>query len=221
MEKQSAFRRIIVPAIPVLAAMIISINAFDLSMKIAAGTLKTVVVYVSVLIMFGSIWLGPLLVNSLAFFRGASFPERMLAGLITPAVWIGKTYVYFIGIYSFGELVYLILHPFILGNIGVNLLCIGISELVCRGRIRRGGGNVPLSWFRQHCRARRGDSYRLRRAVERGTYVLLLLHGRLQLAFFVRLPLLFTRHHTYGEMMWRCCIEFVTGEVEPEDIAVQ
>jgi hypothetical protein len=142
MEKQSAIRRIIVPAIPVLSAMIISINVYDLSMKITPGTLKTAVV--SVMIMFASVWLGPLLANSLAFFRGASFPERMLVSLITPAVWIAKTYGYFIGIYSFGELVYLILHPFILGNIGVNLLCIGISELACRGRLRSRGGDIPL-----------------------------------------------------------------------------
>ena len=144
MEKQSAIRRIIVPIIPVLAAMIISINAYDFSMKIPAGTLKTIVVYVSVLIMFASVWLGPLLANTLAFFRGATFTERMLASLVTPAVWIAKTYTWFIGIYSFGELAYLILHPFVLGNIGVNLLCAGISELICRGRVRKHGGGIPL-----------------------------------------------------------------------------
>ncbi|RJP39818.1 MAG: hypothetical protein C4548_11345 [Desulfobacteraceae bacterium] len=144
MKKQTITRRLIFPAAVTLGLMIISINAYDLSGAIQNVLLQEIVVYTSAILMFATIWLGPLFVNTLAFFRGASFSERMLASLITPVVWIAKTYAHFIGIYSFGELVFLILHPLILGNIGVNLLCVGISELICRHRLRAKGGAIRL-----------------------------------------------------------------------------
>jgi hypothetical protein len=144
MEKQSLIRRIVVPAAVPLGLMIISINVYDVTGAIRNSLLQGIAVYVSALLMFATIWLGPLFVNTLAFFRGAGFTERLLASFITPLVWIAKTYAHFIGIYSFGELVFLSLHPLILGNIGVNLLCVGISELICRHQWRRRGGNIPL-----------------------------------------------------------------------------
>ncbi len=144
MEKQTVARRIIVPAAIPLGLMIISVNVYDFAGAIQNSALQGIVVYVSASLMFATIWLGPLFVNTLAFFRGADFAERLLASFITPAAWIAKTYADFIGIYSVGELVFLALHPLIFGNIGVNLLCVGISELICRHQWRRRGGDIPL-----------------------------------------------------------------------------
>jgi len=144
MKKQTMLRRVFFPASIAFIMMIISTSAYNFTTEIQPGILKNLIVYTSAILMFLSIWLGPLFVNTLAFFRGAVFSERVLASLITPAAWIIYTYTFFIGIFSPGELAFLMLHPFILGNIGVNLLCIGISELICRRRILSQGGYIPL-----------------------------------------------------------------------------
>ena len=136
MEKQSFARRMMFPAAMVLAFMVVSINLYDIIRFMQRGTIRSFLLYLSVAGMFLSIWLGALYSNSVAFARGASQGERILVSITTPLIWIIKTYTHFIGIYSFTELIYLILHPFIIGNIGVTMLCIGISELICRLRYR-------------------------------------------------------------------------------------
>ncbi len=144
MKKRNIFIRMVLPAVITLGVMVVFSNVYNLSGTLRPGGLQTVVVLVSAFLMFASIWLGPLFVNTFAFFNGASGPERLAASFVAPAAWIAKTYTYFIGIYSFGELAFLILHPLILGNIGVNLLCVGISELFCRRKMRSRGEPVPL-----------------------------------------------------------------------------
>lgn len=144
MEKQSVARRILFPAGLALGIMIVSVNVYKYAGNIESGVIQGVVVYLSAMGMFATIWLGPLFVNSMAFFRGATLPERFLASFVVPVAWIAKTYTFFIGLFSVGELVFLILHPLILGNIGVNLLCVGVSEIVCRQRARARGMRVRL-----------------------------------------------------------------------------
>ncbi len=144
MEQHHILKRMVLPAAIMLGVMVISTNVYNLSGSIKNSSLQAVVVYVSILFMFVSIWLGPLFVNTFAFFKGASGPERLAASFIAPAAWIAKTYTYFIGIYSFGELLFLILHPLLLGNIGVNLLCVGASELFCRRRMQKQGEAIRL-----------------------------------------------------------------------------
>ena len=94
--------------------------------------------------MFLSIWLGALFANTVAFIRGADQGERIFVSFAVPVIWIIKTYTHFIGIYSFTELIYLVSHPFIFGNIGVTLLCIGISEIICRSLYRRRNQDISL-----------------------------------------------------------------------------
>ncbi len=144
MEQHHLLKRMILPAAITLGVMVISTNVYDLSGGIKNSSLEAFVVYVSTLLMFASIWFGPLFVNTFAFFKGASGPERLAASFVAPVAWIAKTYTYFVGIYSFGELMFLILHPLLLGNIGVNLLCVGVSELFCRRRMRKRGATIRL-----------------------------------------------------------------------------
>ena len=144
MKQHHILIRMVLPAAIVLGVMVIFSNLYNLSGSIGHSGFQALVVYVSAILMFASIWLGPLFVNTFAFFKGATGSERLAASFVAPAAWIAKTYTYFVGIYSFGELVFLILHPLILGNIGVTLLCVGISELFCRRRMKSRGEAVRL-----------------------------------------------------------------------------
>jgi hypothetical protein len=116
--------------------MVISSLAYDLSRHLGSGVLRKVILYPSVILMFLSIWLGPLFVVPFAFKRGAAPMERYLASLVTPALWVIKTIWSFVGIYSLLEVLFLLVHPFIMGNIGVNILSVGLAELACRIRHR-------------------------------------------------------------------------------------
>lgn len=134
MTKQSFIKRIVIPIAVVAVPMIGSLYAYEASAMISNRTFKTIILYPAIVIMFISIWMGPIVGNTMAFFRGATLKERFLVSFFTPAIWIIKVYLSFIGIYSFAELVFLLFHPLIVGNLGVNLLIMGISELICRKR---------------------------------------------------------------------------------------
>ena len=147
MKRQSFIRRALFPAILLLAVMIISINVYDLSRHIENRTLHGILSNGSAIFMFFSIWLGALFANTIAFFRGATFAERLLVCLITPAVWSAKILASFIGIFTTGEFFYLLLHHFIIGCPLVALLCMGISEIWCRMIARKKTGDKSIKIF--------------------------------------------------------------------------
>lgn len=91
-----------------------------------------------------------MIANTLAFFRGATFGERLLVCLITPMVWDAKVLSDFIGIFSGAEVLYACFHAVILGPIFVALLCMGISEIWCRiiDRRRTGDRSVKIMEFK-------------------------------------------------------------------------
>ena len=132
MQRRSFFRRVVFPILLILLAMIISINVYDLSRHIENRTVHHLLSHSGALLMFLSIWLGAFFANTLAFFGGATFSERVLVCLTTPVVWCAKILYDFIGLYSPGEFFFLFLHHFIVGCPLVALLCMGISEIWCR-----------------------------------------------------------------------------------------
>ena len=132
MRKQGFFRRVIFPIILVTGVMTLSINVYDFSRHIENRTLHQILSNGSAIFMFLSIWLGAFFANTIAFFRGATFAERLLVCLATPVVWCAKILYGFWGLYSVGEFFFLLLHHFIIGCPLVALLCMGISEIWCR-----------------------------------------------------------------------------------------
>ncbi len=132
MEPQGFSRRVVFPILLVLGVMTVSINVYNISRHIENRTLHSILANAGAVSMFLSIWLGALFANTIAFFRGASFGERLIVCLVPPLVWCAKILYDFIGIYSVGEFLFLALHHFILGCPLVALLCMGISEIWCR-----------------------------------------------------------------------------------------
>ncbi len=147
MEENPLFKRAIIPAMIIITAMILSGLCYDLSRSLGTGLLRKVILYPSVIIMFLSTWLGPIFVVPMAFRRGAKPLERYLAAMAAPLLWTIKTLYYFTGLYSISELLFLLFHPFVLGCIGVNILCIGSAELVMRHLERRREGRDAIQLF--------------------------------------------------------------------------
>lgn len=142
MRKQGFFRRIILPIVVVMGLMIISINGYDFSRSITNQTLHQTMANTTAMLMFLSIWLGAMIANTIAYFQGATFRERLLVCLVTPVLWSAKVLWYFMGIYSWPEFFFLLLHNIILGPSVVALLCMGLSELWCRAIAKRRTGGA-------------------------------------------------------------------------------
>lgn len=144
MEQSSRIKRVGIPAGIVLVVMLVSINTYDLSRSIPQRGLHLVVSHLSALFMFLSIWTGALFASSMAYFRGATLKERLFVSLLTPIVWDLKVLWDFVGIYSAGEIFFVLLHHIILGPIVVNLMCMGISEIICSRVMMKRTGDVTL-----------------------------------------------------------------------------
>jgi len=147
MEKQNLYRRVIFPILLVIGVMLLSINLYDFSRAIDHHKLHLLISHTSALFIFLSVWLGALFGNTIAFFRGASFGERVIVCLV-PAVLRCALILYdFIGIYSAAEFFFLFFHHIIIGCPLVALLCMGISEIWCRIIARRKTGAPGIKVF--------------------------------------------------------------------------
>ena len=147
MEKKAVFQRAVFPLLVLLGVMIISINMYDLARRVESRTLHTVLSHGGAVLMFLSIWLGALFLNTVAFFRGAGFLERLAICLVVPVIWCLKVLSDFIGLFSLGEFLFLLFHHFILGCIVIALLCVGVSEIWCRLIAKRRAGAAGLRVF--------------------------------------------------------------------------
>jgi hypothetical protein len=147
MEQQNLYRRVMFPILLVVGVMLLSINLYDLSRRIDHHSLHLVISHISAVFIFLSVWLGALFGNTIAFFRGASFGERIIVCL-APALLRCALILYdFIGIYSAAEFFFLFLHHIIIGCLLVALLCMGISEIWCRIIARRKTGDRAIKVF--------------------------------------------------------------------------
>ena len=147
MQKQNLYRRVIFPILLVMGVMLVSINVYDFSRRIDHHTLHLVVSHTSAVFIFFSVWLGALFGNTIAFFRGASFSERIIVCLAPALFRCGLILFDFIGIYSAAEFLFLFLHHIIIGGPLVALLCMGISEIWCRIIARRKTGDRTIKVF--------------------------------------------------------------------------
>jgi hypothetical protein len=117
--------------------MVASSQVYDFARTIENPARHRGLAHLSAIVMFASIWLGAFIAHPIAFFRGARYGERMLAGTATAMIWSATVLTRFIGIYSPGEFVFLFFHHLVLGAPVVSLLCASISEIVCRAITRR------------------------------------------------------------------------------------
>ena len=135
--KQNLVRRLLFPIALVAGLMVTSSLLYDHARTIQNPALHRGLAHLSAIVMFASIWLGAFIAHPIAFFRGAGYGERLLAGIATAMIWSATVLARFIGIYSPGEFAFLFFHHLVLGAPVVSLLCVAISEIVCRGIARR------------------------------------------------------------------------------------
>jgi hypothetical protein len=128
----------------VTGIMVMASLLYDHSRSIDNQALHRLLAHVGAAGLFVSIWLGAFIAHPIAFFRGAGYGERLLAGIATPMLWSATVLARFIGIYAPGEFAFLFLHHLVLGAPVVALLGMAISEMVCRAILRRRRGDATI-----------------------------------------------------------------------------
>lgn len=145
--KQSLARRMLFPIALVTGIMVGSSLVYDFSRTLPNQVLHNGLAHAGAAGMFTAIWLGAFIAHPIAFFRGAGYAERMLAGTATAIIWSATVLARFAGIYSPGEFAFLFLHHLVLGAPVVSLLCMALSETICRAIARRRTGAPAMPVF--------------------------------------------------------------------------
>jgi hypothetical protein len=130
--------------------MVASSLVYDFARTVENPALHRGLAHAGAAVMFISIWLGAFIAHPIAFFRGAGFGERLLAGVATAVIWSATVLSRFIGIYSPGEFAFLFLHHLVLGAPLVSLLGMALSEIICRAIAKRRTGNPSMRVFAWH-----------------------------------------------------------------------
>ncbi|TFH41790.1 MAG: hypothetical protein E4G96_04815 [Chrysiogenales bacterium] len=139
MEKLDSRNRFIFPMVIPLLIMIFSWMVYNLAWRLDNHSLHRTLALVSGTLLFLSVAFGAAIVYPLAFFRGASTKERILASSVTPFIWMTKECARLYISFSFLECLY---YYFNILNIWlICALCVemGAAEMICRWRLGKRG----------------------------------------------------------------------------------
>lgn len=143
--KRLGFReRFVTPVLVVFVVMTLSWLAYNLAWRLESAALHRVLGSVSGTLLFLSVALGPLLVYSMAYFRGASLKERVAASLINPFLWATKECIRLCISFSLLESVYYYANPLNIWLAFGVIAEMALAELLCRQRLRKRGENVRV-----------------------------------------------------------------------------
>ena len=146
-SRPSFFKRVISPAGIPLLTLILSWIVYENTWRTDIIWLRQGLSFVSGVVMFMSIGLGPLLVYPMAFSRKAGPAERVAACLITPILWDLKEIIRVTEFFTLGESIYYGFNPLFLGLMAASLFQIGLMETLCRWRKMRGDSTMrSLVW---------------------------------------------------------------------------
>ncbi|MBN2243385.1 MAG: hypothetical protein JW793_11920 [Acidobacteria bacterium] len=131
-ERQSFRKRFAFPLSIVFGCWATSTLIYNNAWRFLDPQFHRPLAVVCVILMGASIIFGPAWIYPVAFFRGASLRERVVACLITPFAWILKELVMMPSSYSIGEKMYNLFNPLFLGTISLAVIEMGICEIACR-----------------------------------------------------------------------------------------
>ena len=90
MKKQKFLKRFISPVLIVFFVMVLSFIIYNLAWRLESDAIHRPIAFISGITLFLSVALGTFVVYPMAYFRGASLIERIIASLINPFLWATK-----------------------------------------------------------------------------------------------------------------------------------
>ena len=125
-------KRFVYPLVFVVAIRIISSFIYHASSDLPVGLIRDLLINTFGPITFFSLWFFAFVGPPIAYFRGASFIERLIVAFVNPVMWIVCVESQIACQFSGIELVYFFFLPWTFGIMCVTLLEFSISEIVCR-----------------------------------------------------------------------------------------
>jgi hypothetical protein len=144
MEKRAFFSRFVVPVLVVFLLMAASFAVYSVAWKINAYVLQQVLSTVSGVILFFTIAFGTFVVYPMAYFRGASAAERIIASLINPFAWATKEVVRITMSFTLAESLYFYLSPLQVAVFFAAVAEMGLAELLCRRAAKKRGEPIAV-----------------------------------------------------------------------------
>jgi len=142
MEKQNFSKRFVTPILIVFAVMSISWIVYNLAWRLENESIHHLLANISGTLLFISITFGVVVVYSMAFFRGAPLLERVIASFVNPFIWVIKEFFRMLTSFSITESLYFSLNPLVIWLILGIITQMGLLEIICRWRQKKGGVDV-------------------------------------------------------------------------------
>ncbi len=147
MEKQNFSKRFVTPILIIFAVVSISWIVYNLSWRLENEAIHHLLADISGTLLFISITFGVVVVYSMAFFRGATLFERVIASFANPLVWVIKEFFRMLTSFSITESLYFSLNPLVIWLILGIITQMGLLEIICRWRQKKGGVDVKVFSF--------------------------------------------------------------------------
>ena len=144
MERQSWKKRFLYPVAGVFVIMSISWVVYNMAWRLDNRVLHELLAAISGTILFLSVTFGTLFIYPIAYFRGASAQERILASFINPFLWATKENIRLYISYSFAECLYYYLNPLSIWLLLGIITQMGLAEMFCRWRETKRGEQVKV-----------------------------------------------------------------------------
>ena len=137
MARMRFVNRFLLPLLFVVGLRIVSSIVYHASSGLSPGLLRDVLINTSGPITFTALWFFALIGPPIAYFRGATFGERIAIAFANPVMWVAAVLAQVACQYQGIELVYFFFLPWTFGIMCVACLELALAELACRALHKR------------------------------------------------------------------------------------
>lgn len=138
----SFLKRFVMPVAIVFSVMAISFIIYNTSLWLKSETLHYYIATIAGVILFLSIAFGTFFVYTMAYRRGASLTERIVASCLNPFIWATKEVIRITASFTLLESIYFYFGPLQVWLFFAVISEIGLSELLCRRGFKKRGGDI-------------------------------------------------------------------------------
>jgi hypothetical protein len=143
MQRGTFAQRFVFPAALGLAIMLGTLWIYNASWRIDNDAIHQWLAFVTGLGHMAMLLGGSLLIYPIAFFRGASLSERIIACLVVPVVWSVTEVFRVTEFFTFGESLYYGVNSQFVVYLACAALQMGVCEIICRW-FTRGRAGAPM-----------------------------------------------------------------------------
>ncbi len=144
MKKQRFSRRFFYPVFLVFIVMSLSWGVYNLAWRLPSVTIHHLLADIFGTLLFLSVTFGACVIYPMAFLRGASLPERVLASLVNPFIWATKECIRMFASFSLSECLYYYLNPLNIWLVLGIIAQMSVIEMILRWRRKKRGEKIRV-----------------------------------------------------------------------------